>query len=33
MLAPLGLRGYQDFKRVVMKRGIYTIIVTMLEPV
>ena len=33
MLAPLGLREYQDFKRVVMKRGIYTIIVTMLEPV
>ncbi len=28
MLAPLGLREYQDFKRVVIKRGIYTIFVT-----
>ena len=32
MLAPLGLREYQDFKRVVIKRGIYTIIGTTLEP-
>jgi hypothetical protein len=28
MLAPLGLREYQDFKRVVINRGIYTIIGT-----
>ncbi len=32
MLAPLGLREYQDFKRVVIIRGIYTIIGTTLEP-
>jgi hypothetical protein len=32
MLISLGLREYQDFKRVVIKRGIYTIFGTTLEP-